>query len=118
MKTFIKWIISLFIVTEDVSKKPKKTRKLHKKPDTTKLTQHHYDFILASHKAWKEYNSGLPRESKIPVDALCREINQKLGLNKSNRALSRVWLGEINRDDLPVGKPINNKSEDYYALAS
>lgn len=115
MKTFIKWIISLFSLTNEVKEDinpPVKKRVLTKKPDTTKLTQHHFDYILESYHVWKEYNQGLPRKYKVPIEALCRQINAALGLDKSQRALSRVWLGEINREDLPVGKPINVNSDD------
>lgn len=90
--------------TEDDKPEPKPKR-IRKKPDTTKLTQHHYNFICSARRQWEQYNKDNPKDRKSIQD-LTDVINEKLGLNKSTRAYSRIWNGEIKPEDLPTGKPL------------
>jgi len=63
-----------------------------------------YDFIICAHDDFIQYNFSHPKNKKTTED-LTKLINERMGTNKSRTALSRVWLGHVDRDDLPVGKP-------------
>jgi hypothetical protein len=75
-----------------------------KKSDMTKLTQYHFDFIIYAREDWKKFNRDNPHNKKTTQD-LVDTINARMGTHKSNRSIARVWCGEVDRDDLPVGKP-------------
>jgi len=75
----------------------------HKKtPDTTKLTQYMYDFILHAYGDWKNFNAQNPRNKKT-MEELVETINTYMGTNKSRTSLGRVWNGHIDRAYLPTG---------------
>lgn len=79
------------------------SKPLRKKNDTTKLTQYMYDFIVLAHKEFLEYNRTHPKEKITTLD-LTYEINLKMHTHKSRTAISRIWSGKVDRDNLPVGK--------------
>lgn len=82
------------IVTKSISKR--------KKPDTTKLTQKHYDAIIHIYNEWVIYNRSHPKNKKTQQD-LTDVINHELSLDKSRTTLSKIWRGVIKREDLPTG---------------
>lgn len=94
-------IKSWFNEPSEATPAPKKTRK---KPDTTKLTQYHYDFIVSARQEWEEYNRTHPGKRKS-LQELVDAINERMGTNKSGRALGRIWSGEVPRDSLATGQP-------------
>lgn len=79
------------------------SRSSRKKPDHTKLTQYHYDFIVHARLQWEQYNRDRPYRERKTVSDLVAVINDRMGTDKSQRALARIWTGEIPRDSLPVG---------------
>jgi hypothetical protein len=81
---------------------PEPVKLIQRKSDTTKLTQYMYDFIVYAHEDWKSFNRQNPKNKK-PMEVLIEAINTYMGTNKSRTSLGRVWTGQINRDDLPVG---------------
>jgi len=72
-----------------------------KKPDTTRLTQSNYDFIIHAHKDFVRTNKMLLNHEKQTLDTLVSFINSELDMNKSKSALARVWNGHVDRDSLP-----------------
>jgi hypothetical protein len=98
----------LYFFTGDSPKEPVAilaTAKIRKKRDTTKLTQRDYDFICKARAEWVEHNDNLISKSeRLPLQRLVEVINLNLGMDKSTRALGRVWSGEISRDSLPTGE--------------
>lgn len=95
------WVKGLLNIKEP---SPLKIKAPRKKSDTTKFTQQHFDFIVAERARWVSHNEGKPRAEKISIVELCNHLNQQLNMDKSPRALSRIWNGEIDRDDLPTGQ--------------
>lgn len=93
---------------------PKKTRTYKKKPDRTLLTQHQFDYIQWVRQEWLEANQIRKEQGieKIPVQKLTDTLNKHLNLDKSTRSYSRVWSGEVDRDSLPLGKPILGENDD------
>jgi len=77
--------------------------KYRKKPDTTKFTQVHYDFVIEAHAQWLIFNEANPKDKKTRYD-LIQCINEITGLNKSISAYARIWRKELDRDSLPVGQ--------------
>lgn len=86
--------------------KSKPYTKYRKKSDMTKLTQFHFDYIMFVRNEWVIQNTGKSRDDRVSVEKLTSVINGNLMMDKSTRALSRVWTGEIKREDLPVGKKL------------
>lgn len=106
LKRFITWLCKFFDPTVEVAlNQPKTTSR--KRPDRSKFTQYDYDFICHKRAEWEKKNAQIhSRDDKIPLQQLVDEINQALNTDKSLRALQRVWSGEIDRNDLPAGKPM------------
>lgn len=95
-----------FLFEDEVVPEPKKQRSNRKKRDTTKLTQHHYDYVITLYALWKKHNIEHPKNKKTQ-ERLVEILNQKLNLNKGRTFYARIWSGKVDRDDLPLGKPVN-----------
>lgn len=106
-----KYIYSSFFDEEEEKPKPAakpeepKVRKPRKKSDTTRFTQHQYDFVMRARAEWEHYNIHNPQNHKN-LQVLTDVLNTNLGLNKSTRAYSRIWNGDLKREDLATGVAI------------
>lgn len=104
LKLFLNWLLCKepTVYTDGVTvKKPRK------KNDCTPFTQYHYDFICRTREDWVQYNKDHPG-MRISLAELTHMINSALHLDKSQRALARIWSGDVNREDLPAGKPVTD----------
>lgn len=92
-------------ISSVVSKPRRVPHRIHR--DRTPLTQYQYDYICQRHATWRanNFNCGKSRAEMQPVAELVAQLNASLGLNKSQRYYTRVWGGEIDREQLPKGKP-------------
>lgn len=77
-------------------------RKIH---NCTKMTQYEFDFIRVMHNRHLAKNVGWPRMKRQTIEELIVEINNISGINKSRTAISKVWQGGVNREDLVAGVP-------------
>lgn len=95
VKSLVSWFNS-----EQEEDKPKKkyTR------DCTQLNQYHYDFVVAAHAEFKQFNEGKSLADRKPISELTDRLNDRFGLNKSTRSYQRIWTGHLKREELPQGK--------------
>lgn len=100
---FFTWISNSGEEEPKASPKPVRARK---KADTTKLTQHQYDFIIAAHTEYLEWNQTHPRHERKTVQDLADALNERLNLNKSRSAYGSIWNGKVDRSQLPTGEPL------------
>ena len=76
----------------------------HKKYDTTRFTQAHYDFIMICYREFLAYNAARPHKDRKTQQDLANVLNEKTGLDKSTTAYARIWRGKVDRDSLAPGK--------------
>jgi len=95
------------VLSAELEKEPVKPRR---KRDTTKFTQVHFDAIHELRADWCRFNERNPT-LKRPLQRLFDQVNDEMGMQKSNRAIARVWDGSIKRGDLPVGEKLTQSEE-------
>lgn len=92
---------------EALNSKPKQKRRKCLHRDTTRFTQYQFDYIMWVYNQYKEHNdrvkAGLA-EKRATIDDVVKIINTKMGTQKSRTAISKVWQGKVNRDELAVGE--------------
>lgn len=98
---------NLFSSDHDETEQPKRIpSSKRKRPDNSKLTQWKMDFIIYAHQEWLAYNEGKPMHERKSAQDLVDVINDRLGTDKSQKYLSRVWNGHFKREELPKGEAL------------
>ncbi|MGH1461201.1 MAG: hypothetical protein ACRBB6_04115 [Neptuniibacter sp.] len=110
INSFKAFLNSVFVIEATVGVEPKQqelftSMKPRKRRDCTKITQYHYDYICSEYKEWKLANKDKPLAERETSQEFIQRINEKMGMNKSYRALCDVWSGRVERDSLPTGTP-------------
>ena len=78
-----------------------------KKRDTSPWTQARFDTVMQLRKEWLTYNNRASynsRDKKRTLSSLTKQINTKLNMNKSQRAIAAIWEGKIKRSTLLPGE--------------
>lgn len=76
------------------------SEKVRKQSDTTKITQVHYDGIMAWYKLYLKGEITGVRTTQQLTDF----INKQSGLNKSRSVYSKIWNGGVDRESLSKGE--------------
>jgi len=81
-----------------------------KKTDTTKFTQHMYDFINEEYAAWiytdrTKLSNGLSCSSQEEFKV---HMNAALNLDKSRTSYASIFNKKVDRNSLPTGTPIQS----------
>ena len=106
------WLTNLFF-GEDPPKFIKTSSKSRKRRDCTPLTKQMYDFICKMNAVWIFKNEHrTPDESWHTKIELTVYLNKILHLDKSRTYYSRVWNGQIDREKLPEGIIISEKTHE------
>ena len=100
---------SLFPTHEEPSNITEPVSRNRKKPDTTKLTQYMYDYIVQTHIEFLDFNRVRPQKERRTLEDLTIIINTQLKLDKSRTTYSHVWCGRIDRTTLAKGTDYFNK---------
>lgn len=70
--------------------------------DSTRFTQHHYDYIVETFAQYKEYNRNHPNDKRTTHD-LTKVLNLRLGLKKSRTSYANIWNHKVDRNSLAYG---------------
>ncbi len=98
---FIKWVLlwvnGLFCTQPE---KVPATTVPRKKHDTSKFTRQDYDVIMYEYNTYQSCKSVLGKQFKSTLDDVTRNLNTKLGYDKSKNSYAPIWQGKISRESL------------------
>ncbi len=98
---FIKWV--LLWIARLFSKQPGEvsvTKVPRKKHDTTKFTRQDYDVIMYEYNTYQSCKRALGKHFQSTLDDVTRNLNDKLGYDKSKNSYAPIWQGKITRESL------------------
>jgi len=105
-------IYDWFTDAEEKPQDKKPVKSIRKKRDTTRFTQVHYDLIMRVRANQLEHNKvSKDRVSNVQVTEY---LNETLCLDKSTRAYSHLWSGDVPRESLATGNPLTEVTNEEF----